>query len=157
MSLDECGLTLRVEGWSQTISHDSGRALRFRARTQEDVEIEIAPEGKYLSNILVDLSVIQGKPSKVLERGIGRINYHPERAPAYDRAGIEEFVGGWFWLPEEYYDEVWAQVREGCYQASTVDIEFGPIGSSGPAFKWDTSAAPAFITAASIRFDTQLV
>jgi hypothetical protein len=100
MSLDRYWLSLRVEGSSQTISHDSGHALRFRAKTKENEEIELGTEGRRLSNILVELSVVRGKPERVLERGIGRINYHPKTAPSYDSDGIEEFVGGWFWLPE---------------------------------------------------------
>ena len=157
----EAALFLPVEGWSQTITNGEDglhRHLRITTRTGKHEELVFGAEGlQRLCNILVSLSVIRGKPEKVPDRGIGILAYYPQRVARDGTDEMEQFVGGWFWLPEALYDEVWIQAREHQYDYCVVEVRFGAVELAGGAFRWNTDKNRiASITNVDVRFERKL-
>jgi hypothetical protein len=159
--MDEVDLYLQVVGWSQTITHgENWPPYQFRviAHTSGDEELVFGADGyQRLRNMPVHLTLVRGRPQTVLERGIGVFTYHPETPASLDFKGLDEFVTGWFWLPEALYDEIWAQARDQHYDESVVELEFGPVESAGPTFRWNTEKNKvASIMRAGVRFERKL-
>ena len=161
MAIEDVSLSLRVEGWSQTITHgERWPELQFRvdARTQEDEEMLIGAEGHHrLRDMPVQLSLVRGEPEKALDRGIGILAFYPERPSRGDIDGMAEFVGGWFWLPGALYDEIWQQAREHRYDECLIEIEFGPVDWGSYAPRWNVEKSKtAAILRAGARFERRL-
>ncbi len=138
--MDHISLFLTVDSWSQTITHGEKwprHQFRFSARAREDEDLKLVG-GPDIRKLIVQLSIVRGRPEKEPpEPGIGILAYHPEQPPRDDIDGMECFIGGWFWMEEDLYDEVWGQVRENKYTDCTVDIDIAPIEFGTFTFKWD--------------------
>jgi hypothetical protein len=154
-------LFLQVVGWSQTIAHgeDYPPSQRVIARTSDDEDLLFGADGcQRLRNMPVHLNLVRGQPEEPPERGIGVLEYYPERPPSPpDFDGIDQFVGGWFWLPEASYDEIWTQAREHRYDEGVIEIEFEPVESAGEGLRWNTvKNKVASITSVGVRFERRL-
>ena len=150
-------LSVQVTGWYQTITHGEKwpqYQLRAQARVPADEELRIGPTGyRSIRNVMVDLAIVRDSQERP-ERGIGIIAHHPERQPRDDVGGMDEFIGGWFWMPDDMYNEVWAQAREHRYDACTIELLIAPIVYDAPVFRWDTNANKiTSIMRAGVRFD----
>jgi hypothetical protein len=155
--LDEAIIRLRVSEWSQTIVHGAEWGpfiFRVSARTSDDEEIVYGADGyKRLRNMPFNLGVVRGPPEKLPERGIGIFGYYPARPPRDDIDGTDEAVGGWFWLPEDLYDEVSRQSRER-HDECVIELEFTPVETAGPTSRWNTVKNKVVsITRAEVRFE----
>ena len=155
--IDDISLDVQVTGWYQTITHGEKwpqYQLRAQAHFRADEGLRIGPTGyRSTRNLMVELAIVRG-PQEQLERGIGIIAHHPERPPRDDIDGMEEFISGWFWMPDDLYDEVWAEVREHHYEACTIELLIAPIAYDAPVFRWDTDLNGIIsIMKAGVRFD----
>ena len=128
---DGAFLRLRAVGWSQILSNDEDyppRQFNVVARTADNESLLFnAKSQRPLQNMSVHLSVLSGLPEKPPKRGIGVLAYYPERPASRDIEKTEEFLGGWFWLENSVFDEVWVQVRENRYDECEVEVEFAPV------------------------------
>ncbi len=133
---DASAIKLKVDRWFQTIGHEkgggfvvtAGRGFRFSAHADEAEELKLT-SGERIHALPLSLSIVRGSQENPFQRGIGVLAYYPARPAQHDMDAIESFVGGWFWLPEDSYDEVWVQAREqraGCI----INLEIAPL--SGP-------------------------
>lgn len=156
MALDKAWLFLQVVGWSQTITHGEKWPYRFRviARTSDDEEFAFGTGGyRRLCKMPVHLTLVREQPEGPMD-GIGALFYFPGTAAHDDIDGMDESVSGWFWLPEALYDEIWAQAREHRYDECVVELEIGPVGSTGPAARWNTGKNKIVsIMRAGVRFE----
>jgi hypothetical protein len=154
---DETWLSLNIADWRQTISHGEGflpYQMAAEGRTAEDEKLEFGPDGaRELANMRVSITLVKGQPEKALPRGIGTLGYYPPTEPTDEFEGGEEFCGGWFWLPEDSFNEIWAQVRENRYDTCLMSIGVAPVESAPFAFIWDFSKNKLlFITQVSVIF-----
>jgi hypothetical protein len=160
MALDRTVLRLQVIGWSQTITHGERwpqYQLSVGARISNSEELVLDADGhRRLRSMLVDLDLIRGQPEK-LERGIGLLGYYPEEPPHEDIGRLDEFVGGWFWLPEALFDEVWALAREHRGGECAVELEIGPVEKGRLNTRWNIEKNNTVsIARAGVRFERNL-
>lgn len=157
---DDIGLRLIVDAWSQTVSKSvkewPDRQFRCMARPQDyERSIELVG-GPDLASLPADISIVRGeyKPDASIERGIGVLAFYQETPPRDDLGGSPAFLGGWFWLPEASYDEIWIQVREYRYTNCELELEVGPVDfQSSPGIIWDVRKRNVLnIMRASISF-----
>jgi hypothetical protein len=148
--MDSCFIKLKPLDWYQTISTESiinptGRSLLMDGSVSD--HNLILSNGARLSELSVNFSFSKsdGKPllgsGQPLEHGVGLFMFFQHQGK----------VGGWFSLDTQSYMEVWDQVREGTYTDCVIDMEVGPVGSSGPAWTWDVEAR-FFVLSVSICF-----
>lgn len=157
MIFDESCLVLSVTDWRQTVSHGEGYSpyqMAAEARTAEDETLEFGSEGaRELADMRVHIQLVKGEPEKALPRGIGSFGYYPPTEPNDEFEGAEEFCSAWFWLPEDSYSEIWAQVREHRYDTCLMSLGIAPVEDASFAFRWNFSKNKfLFITRASITF-----
>ena len=70
---------------------------------------------------------------------------------------MEEFVGGWFWLQEDLWDEIWKQTSEHRYDAAQLELQFGPVQSAGATSRWNVEMNASLpIVQAGLNFDRKL-
>src|SRR5437868_1723358 len=127
--MDYIPLFLNIEKWWQAVSHGEkwpSQSFRFSARPRSDETFRIV--GDRFRDLSAHLSIVRSEPSQNKpERGIGILAYHPEREAQYDAPGSEAFIGGWFWMPTQAYDEIWDQVRESSYLGCSLEIDVAPV------------------------------
>ena len=141
---DDIGLRFIVDAWSQTVSNSlkqwPDRQFRCMARPHDyEGSIEFVG-GPDLASLPTDISIVRGeyKPDPPIERGIGVFAFYRETPQRDDLDGIPAFLGGWFWLPEATYDEIWIQAREYRYTRCELELEVGPVDfRSSPGIIWD--------------------
>jgi hypothetical protein len=152
-------LFLKVVSWSQAIGHGEGHyshEFRISARTSDTEDLVIGAEGwRMLRNMPVHLSIIRGPPEKPpIHGGVGVLAYYPEKPPQHDSEGIEEFIGGFFWLPENSFDELWSQARDQRYDECSLELWFGPVEPAGGSRRWNTEKNKSTsITSLNVRFE----
>lgn len=162
MALGDAGLWLTVTGWHHDVTHDgekfSWKQMRVNARTKADEEMVIGAEGfRRMTNMWFSLSIVRSRPEKPTERGIGVMGWHAAREADGDIPDMEEFVGGWFWLPEDLHDEVWRQTTEHHYDAATLELHFGPAQAAGMTSRWNVETnATVPILQAGVNFERKL-
>ena len=131
---DISAIKLRVDRWFQAIAHEkdggfvvsAGHQFRISAYADEAEELKLT-SGEKITALQFSMSISCGLRDNPLQRGIGVLSYYPPRGADYDTAATKSFIGGWFWLPEASYDEVWAQVREHKYAGCTINLEIAPL------------------------------
>jgi hypothetical protein len=160
MDWDQTTISFKVTSCSQTISNGEAYPpyqFRMSASTSDTEDIVIGADGdRWFRDIPIWMSLVRGKPEKPLARGIGVLAYHPEMPARDDIEGFDEFVSGWFWLPESSYDEIWTQAREPHYDQCVLELEFAPVEPAGGTVRWNTEKNKvASILSAGVRFDRQ--
>ncbi len=131
---DISAIRLRVDHWFQTIAHErdggfvvpSGHTLSFGAHADEGEELKLS-SGEKIRTLQFSLSIARGEREHPFQRGIGVLAYYQSRAADVDTPFFAGAIGGWFWLPEDSYDEVWTQVREHNYAGCRINLEIAPL------------------------------
>jgi hypothetical protein len=131
---DISAIKLRVEHWTQAIANErdggfmvaAGRTFRFSAHADEDQGLTLT-SGEKIQALKFSLSILRGMQENPLQRGIGVLAYYPPQPVRHDIDATESFIGGWFWLPEDSYDEVWTQVRENRFGGCVAELEIAPL------------------------------
>lgn len=163
-TMDYIPLAFPVQRWAQTISHGEGwpkRQFSVSAVATNTEDLCVGATGyRSLADVSVSLSFLRGNDedtSSRLERGIGILT-HNEAEPARDDfPASTRFIGGWCWMPEDLYDEVWVQVRDHRYEGAAVELMIAPVVYVGPFFRWDTDASRRiWIIKAGVRFERRI-
>lgn len=145
MDPDRIHLDLRVVDWVQTISaqgsiNPAGHSLRARCSAMDDLRFA-ASSGESIAHIPIDVSLSRGPLTvgngRPLEGGVGLFNYiRPEgglRVNFVRSEGLRppSAIACVVGLEPDFYNEVWAQVKSGAFNESSISLELAPVQSPG--------------------------
>jgi hypothetical protein len=156
MDMDVAYLNLSVDEWLQTISHKSelsapGASMRARCSALDDYQLTLSTEER-ITQLPIDVSFSVGPMTvgngRPIERGIGLFNYIGNREMHPPGA-----IGCYLGFDLDHYNELWAQVRNGTFNSSSISLDLAPFPELGERL-WTIrdNRGSLFVLGAAIHF-----